>query len=634
MTILNLVCDRLKQHFPRDVMTNFVIHSVSVPGLGCVMRYPMIEATRATIIKRRIRRSVALISICLLIATLLPRETLADTTSLTELVGADVGISVEINGLKSQLNDLPNAEWFRRLTQLPFVKTWQQGPEYTRFQVGKSGLEALVNLPLDRFAAELFGESVLLVIVPNPNGKPDAMLLSKAERDDSWDRVLRLWDQLEAHEVQTMSAYGRSFQRRRKKLDGQKSGPDIFTTRVGRTLAMSESETQIRSVLARAESNTTVKTSTNLANSSPYKSAIVALAESCSIRVVVNPRIWDVEFQKSPPADAWVSEVWKKLEWLATGIDLHDGVVFHAVVHHETSGLPDIWQQVVKASQTKSNLAERLPANSLLAGEIRLSTKLLNWIRTLDQSERSQRDWQTFAKGAYGLLGRDLFEEVLPYFHSNLGAAVVPNLTLNEQTAPVDAILAWEFAASQDDAAVTERPTLRESLDSGLSALLNFSAMSHNSRNPESPAVIRRTLGERSVTRWLDGLRPYRPAFGVFEHQLLLATNPQLISAFASQPSAKSLATEPLFVATRSRYFADQPQWLFMNARVARQFVKENHEPLSRQLAYWRKIEATSAGKHLDRLTEILTPFDVAFSSINLSSNEVRWTTGLITQEK
>jgi hypothetical protein len=574
---------------------------------------------------------VLLISICFLIAALRPSEARAEVPLLTELVGADVGISVELNGLKEQFRDLPNAEWFRRMAQLPFVKTWQQGPEYAKFQAGKAGLEALVGLPLDRFAAELFGESVLLVIVPVPNSKPEAMLLSRAERDDSWDRVLRLWDQLEAHDVQTMSAYGRSFQRRRKQVEGQMSGPDLFTTKVGRTLAISESETQIRNVLARAETSTAANGPTTLANSAQYKSAIAALPESCSLRIVMNPRVWDIEFQKAPPSEAWVSEVWKKLAWLSAGLDLHDGVVFHAVVHHETGGLPDVWQQVVRASQATSNLAERLPANSLLAGELRFDPKLLNWIRTLDSSERSRRDWQTFAKGARGLLGRDLFDEVLRHFHPQLGGAIVPNQTLNDQSAPVDALLAWEFMTPSDDAAVAERPTLRESLDSGLSALLNFMAMSHNSQNPESSAIIRRTLNDGSVIRWLEGISPYRPAFGVLDRQLLVATNPRLISEFASQPTSKSLVMEPLFVTTRARHFADRPQWLFLNVSLARQFVKENREPLSRQLATWRKTEATNAGKHLDRLAEMLTPFDVAFSAIKLSAGEVRWTSGLVT---
>ncbi len=580
-------------------------------------------------LKRLLARNVA--SICLLIAIFSPNVARADAPLLTELVGTDVGICVEINGLKKQFDDLPNAEWFRRLIQLPFVKAWQQGPEYAKLQVGKVGLEALVGLPLDRFAAELFGDSVLLVIVPTENGKPEAMLLSRAERDDSWDRVLRLWDQLEAHDVQTMSAYGRSFQRRRKKVDGLKAGPDLFTTKVGRTLAISESETQIRSVLARADSNTGANVPTNLANFTPYKSATAALPEGCSIRVVMNPRVWDTEFQKSPPQEAWISEVWKKLEWLSVGVELHDGVVFHAVVHHETGGLPEAWQQVVQASQAKSDLAARLPANSLLAGEIQLDPKLFDWIRTLDQSDRSRRDWQTFAKVARGLLGRELFAEVLPHFHPNLGGAIVPSTALNEQSAPVDAVLAWEFSAPQNETATAEQPTLRESLDSGLSALLNFSAMSHNGQNPESAAVIRRTLHEGSVIRWLEGLSPYRPAFGVLERHLLVATSPQLISAFQIQSAEKSLATEPLFSTVRSRHFADQTQWLFVNAFVVRQFVNDNREPLSRQLAYWRKIEVSKADKHLDRLTEMLSPFDVAFSAIKLSAGEVRWTSGFVT---
>ena len=155
-------------------------------------------------------REIAVVGICLLIGVLPDAWTRADETSLTELVGADTGVSIEIHGLKQHLNDLPNTEWFRRLTQLPFVRKWQQGPEFAKWQAGKTSLEAMIGQPLDRFASELFGESMLLAIVPSKSGKPDALLLSRAERDDSWDGVLKLWDQLEPHDVQTQTVFGNS----------------------------------------------------------------------------------------------------------------------------------------------------------------------------------------------------------------------------------------------------------------------------------------------------------------------------------------------------------------------------------------------------------------------------------------
>ena len=574
---------------------------------------------------------IVCVGLCLLIVAWLPQETRADEPSLTELVGTDVGICIEVHGLKEHFSDLPNAEWFRRLTQLPFVKKWQQGPEFSKLQAGRVTLEALVGQPLDQFSVELLGESVLLAIVPTQQGKPTVVLLSRAAREDSWDRVLRLWDQLEAHDVQTMSAFGRSFQRRRKKVDGQKAGPDLFTAKVGRTLAISESEEQIRNVLARTDTTATANGLTNLASLPQYKNAMTALPKSCSIRVLVNPRVWDAEFQRNKPADAWISAGWKKLEWLTAGIELREGVVLHAVVRHDTGGLPDVWQQVLQASQETSDLAARLPANAMLAGVLRLDPKLVNWVRTLDQSERSQRDWQTFAKVSRGLLGRDLFEEVLPHFRPNLGGAIVPTLPLREQAAPVDALLAWEYSIPVTEDGVEGQPTFQESLDASLSALLSFAATSHNGNNPESPAVVRRMLREDMVLRWLEGLSPYRPAFGVLEKHLLVASNPQLISNFPKTSVAISLASEPLFATVRSRHFEDYSQWLFLNASATRRFVVENHEPLSGQLAYWRKIEASSAGQHLDRLAEMLTPFDTAFSATKISAGEVRWTVGLVT---
>ena len=189
----------------------------------------------------------------------------------------------------------------------------------------------------------------------------------------------------------------------------------------------------------------------------------------------------------------------------------------------------------------------------------------------------------------------------------------------------------FEYSIPVKEDGVEGQPTFRESLDASLSALLSFAATSHNGNNPESSAVVRRMLRDDMVLRWLEGLSPYRPAFGVLEKHLLVASNPQLISNFPKTSVAISLASEPLFATVRSRHFEDHSQWLFLNASATRRFVEEYHEPLSGQLAYWRKIEASSAGQHLDRLAEMLTPFDTAFSATKISAGEVRWTVGLVT---
>ncbi|HLQ46512.1 MAG TPA: hypothetical protein VK137_17340, partial [Planctomycetaceae bacterium] len=238
---------------------------------------------------REVLRAIATVGVCLLIGAVSPTRARADEPSLTELVGADVGLSVEINGLKTQLRELPSAEWFRRLQQLSFVRQWRQGSEFAKWQAGQASLEAMAGQPLDRFAAELFGESVLLAVSPSKSGKPVAVLLSRAEREDSWDRALRLWDQLEAHDVRTLSVSGHGLQRRRKQVDGQKGGSDIFTARLGRTLAISESEEHIRDVFARLEAASTAKQFATLAQSPQFQRAVESLPTGCAIRVVVNP---------------------------------------------------------------------------------------------------------------------------------------------------------------------------------------------------------------------------------------------------------------------------------------------------------------------------------------------------------
>lgn len=558
----------------------------------------------------------------------------ADEPELTSLIGEDVGLCVEIRNLRSHLRDVPSAEWFRRLRELPFVKRWQQGPEFAKWQMGQATLTAVIGQPLDQFASELFGESVVLAVSPSLSGSPVGVLLSRASKDDTWDRVLTLWDQLEAHDVQSKSVFGRSFQCRKKKANGQTTGPDIYTVKLGRILAISEREELIRDVLARFASMPNADRVDSLDQSPAYRKAIAALPESCAVRVFANPRRWENDLRKNPAAERLLP-LWQKLEWGSAGIELRDGLIGHAVVHHETTGLPTLWQKLVEASATPSDLAARLPAEAVFAGEARIAPELLRWLSTLDDSEKARTDWQTFGKVTRGLLGRDLFDDVLPHSRPSLGGAIVPKQPVEERSAPVDGLLAWQLDWSRGSSSLDGQPELRESLDGALLTLLNFAAMAHNSRNPDSPATLRVQHREALTVKWLDRLPPYRPAFGLSSEHVLLATDPQLITAFHDLTgNGRSLKSERLFVAVHSRHITDHSHWLYLNSRAAREFLVEHHEPLSRQVAHWRKLAAPSAAVQLDRVREILTPFDAVFLAAKVTPGEVRFTTGVVTPQQ
>ncbi len=568
---------------------------------------------------------------CLLGSVWPLRSACADEAELTSLVGDNVGLCVELRGLGSHIRDVPSAEWFRRVRELSLVKRWQQGPEFSKWQAGLNGLTLLLGQPIDQFASELFGESVVIAISPSESGPPMAVLLSRAAKDDTWDRVLALWDQLEAHDVQTKSALGRSFQLRRKKTNGQTTGPDLFTVKLGRTLAISEREELILDVIARATSASNDTRAKPLDQSPAYRRAMSELPERSVVRLFADPRRWDDIISKGPN---WLMPLWSRLQWLSVGLEVREGLVFHAVAKHDTNNLPPAWQKFVAVSETLSDLPARLPANSLLAGETRITPDLFRVLRTLDPSEKSQRDWLTFGKVTRGLLGRDLFDDVLPHARPNLGGAVVAKVPVAEESAPIDGLIAWPFDLSQETPNDGEQPALRESLDGALLTLLNFAAVAHNSRNPDSPATLKVQHRGAMTIRWLDHLPPCRPGYGLSTGHLLFASDPQLIAAFSDRTGAEGgLDSQPLFATTRSRHFSGHSQWLFLNARTAREFLDEQREPLSRQVAHWRNIAPPSAAAHLGRVQELLTPFDAAFFAAKITSGEIRFTAGAVTPE-
>lgn len=576
----------------------------------------------------------AILWTCPLLSSLCLGRANADEPELTSLLSTDVGLTVEVRDLRSHLREVPSAEWFRRLREIPLVKRWQQGSEFAKWQAGQATLTVLIGQPLDQFVSELFGESVVLAVSPSKTGPPGIVLLSRAAKDDSWDRVLALWDQLEAHEVQTKSAFGRSFQRRQKKTNGQTSGPDLFTVKLGRILAISEREELIQDVIARSAATPNTDAAKSLNQSPAYQHAIAALPERCAVRVFANPRPWEDELRKDSATAEWLLPLWQKMEWVSAGVELRDGIIGHAVVHHDTANLPVVWQKIVEASATPSDLSARLPADAVLAGEARITPDLLKWLRALDDSEKAKSDWQTFGKVTRGLLGRDLVDEVLPHARPSLGGAVVPKRPVEERSAPIDGLLAWQFDLSRDSSQRDGQPSMRESLDGALLTLLNFAAIAHNSRNPDSPAMLRIQHREALTIKWLDRLPPYRPAFGLSADNVLLATDPELISAFHDRSANDAaLKSEPLFAAVQSRHFAVHSHWLFVNSRATREFLAEQHEPLSRQIAHWRKLAPPSVAAQLDRVREILTPFDAAFLASKVAPGEVRFTLGAVTPD-
>ena len=584
---------------------------------------------------RSIRWIAGLILVCFFGTDLFLKRVAADEPELTSLIGENVGLCLEIRDLGSQIRDVPSTEWFRRVRDLSLVKRWQQGPEFAKWQAGQAGLAILLGQSLDQFVTELFGESVVIAISPSPTGTPTAVLLSRAAKDDTWDRVLALWDQLEAHDVQTKSAFGRSYQLRRKKTNGQTTGPDLYTVKLGRTLAISEREELILDVIVRATSELKDDRAKPLGQSAAYRRAIAELPERSVVRLFVDPRRWDNDVAKDATSAAWLRPLWQRLQWFSAGVEVNEGLVFHAIAHHDTSELPTVWQKFVAASETPSDLSARLPADSLLAGETRLTPELFRSLQTLDPSEKSQRDWQTFGKVTRGLLGRHLLDEVLPHARPNIGGAIVAKSPVDEQSTPVDGLLAWPFDLSNDGSNKSDQPALRESLDGALLTLLNFAAVAHNSRNPDSPATLMVRHRESLTVRWLDNLPPFRPAYGLSTGHLLLASDPRLISAFDERSGAENgLGAESLFATIRSRHFSKHSQWLFLNARTTRKFLDEQREPLSRQVAHWRNIAPPSAAVHLSRVQELLTPFDAAFVAAKVSAGEIRFTAGLVTPDE
>jgi hypothetical protein len=360
------------------------------------------------------------------------------------------------------------------------------------------------------------------------------------------------------------------------------------------------------------------------------------LAAGTENSVYLNPRAWDAVLRIetiAQSADAGArafARLWQRFEALALGVRLQEGIVAELIVRYDGAGLPPTWRRFVEQTAPPRDIWERTPGDALLAFAGPNDLALLGSALAAWAPPGKNRDWDRLRQVARGLLlGRDLFDDVLPKLES-CGAYVVarPNREAPGQPPPglpLEALAVFTLpsstATADDPSAV---PDLRASLENALNTGLNVLAAAQNAKGSETVAAVRTSEREGLRLRWIEGAGPHQPAYGLTATHLILASSPQLIRDFEQPPRAPS----PSYEHVAQQYFAGENQVLFVNLARISQFLGDQRESLTRQTAASHGVSEPEAAQRLQRINELLQLLDAGFIAGHLHEDSLRIVVG------
>lgn len=355
------------------------------------------------------------------------------------------------------------------------------------------------------------------------------------------------------------------------------------------------------------------------------------------------------------PACRTIQAAWRRCEWLALGVQIDRGIVVEGIAQYRTTGMSDAAVRLIRSMAGPAELLRLAPPDAFVVLACRQPFgTFLRHLAIGQAREQPSPDWDSFRQVSRGvLLGLDLIDDVLPSFRENIGGYLVPRSDARPDELPFDGLFAAELPApeaSSSSQATTDRPhatgakkavssqagpTVRDAIDNGLNMTLNAAAAYFNMRSNGTPAVVHSddNLAKGTHLRWLEGLGPYQPAYGMTSHYLVLSTSPQAVKNFAKRESDEVARTDghtsswqgPLGIAELAKqYFPKENQILYIDTAAMRRFLETHGKQLIEHAVRVGSIPSAHAERALDKFMDVTGLFDSVFVAARLGDGSAR----------
>jgi hypothetical protein len=597
---------------------------------------------------------------------------------LVRLVGRDAGLCVEVPRLDETLTAFEQGEFFHRLERSKIYAEWKAGSEYHRVADIARVVEKLTGKPARQFVREIFGTAVVVAAYTEPGPKMSAVLMSEAMSRETLDAAIHAWNRVEPPRIEAVEFSGHTYYRRLCAAKPGHAALTLYYATLDRTLVLSDREELVRRALTLSDQ---AASHASLLDLPAYQQARQSLGQSCSARAYINPRAFDAMLgiggagiesarpasqtsglKTGPSSEAakpinsavcqTIQAAWRSCEWLAIGVETDRGIVLEGVAHYSAAGLSKGVQRLIRSMSGPPELLRLVPGDAFVVLACRQPFGSLLRQALTGQAKAAAvggpAEWETFRQVSRGLLlGLDLVDDVLPSFRENFGGYLAPRQGAKPEELPFDGLLAAELPSTGSSGAAHEpastsprvRPSARDAIDNALNTGFNFAAAYFNMSSTGAPAVVRTESeqGRGTRVRWIDGLGPYQPAYGLTSRYLVLATGPQAVRNLAvreaadnAQPAGQvaggaSSRRLPASIETvAKRYFPSENQLFFIDTAAIRRFLHAHGPQLVQHAIRVRSITSEHAEKTLAKFLDVAGLFDTVFAAGRLGDGSAR----------
>ncbi|WP_417375246.1 DUF3352 domain-containing protein [Gimesia maris] len=550
---------------------------------------------------------------------------------LSQLVDEKAGVYLEATDLNSHVKQFLLSPLVNRFRKTQVFQTWLQSQDVINLKQGLRDIESVTNQPLLPLLNDLFGKSVGLAIFNHgPKQNPSLLLLTTVRDPAVVQKLLDDWFTKTGIKVTSSTFQGTTCYKASQQDDP--SAPVVTYAFLDQTLVVSDRRSNLESTI-RLYQNQSSENQQSLFHLEMYRRARGVLAEDVTGSVFLNPRAWDEHIK--PPKneiEQGVVNWWKKTGALIAGLHLKNTVAVEAVIlfNSEAIDLP-----LLNILQTPAEIPDPytlIPKKALAVLSGHLNVNLLTNRIVSYYAEKNPEKWQKFLAVSTGLLGGlDPVTEVSKALGPSVLFYSVPRKTLSFDAISFDGLVAMQLTTADTEPGTTDKSKYQSALENVANFLMNSMLSHHNAEAApgHQTSILKIEDHEQYHMRWIESLGPYRPAYGINERQLVVASSPELVREFFTLKSEESLAALPLFQSWKETFFREEKQLCFLNIASIRAFIEQNSDFLAEQLSKGHGGNLEKGKKKLAGLKSLLQSFDGLFFAAGLQKTQVRVIFGL-----
>jgi len=528
---------------------------------------------------------------------------------LRSLVGADVGLCIELNQLDSQAAVLNDGRLVKRFRAWPVYRKWLSSEDYKRFNIGLQLVRTLTGKPAWQVAKELFGRQAILAVYRLGRDRPIGVLLTTLRNGEELDAMLDVISRMDPRSTESRTYRGEEYQCRLQQNPDTGQAPQFYL-RLGKQVAFSDDERAIQRVIdLHVRKLPGGGERRSLLQQPLYTTMANGLRDQALLNVFVNLRIWNDAQRPSNP-------VWDSVDAVFAGVRVTDSVVVEAVGHLAKEPVPG-WSEFCRQVSGVPEFLALAPRSSLVVAAGRLPGPFLATAIAALVKHRPHRDLQVLRSLMAGLLLQwDPIDGLLPALGPNWGAYITPATPAAGW--PVTGVAAVELSelGQVDD----RLPALQTALDNALLTGLRFVGTDRQRR--ESEPTLHREIGDATTLRWLQGFAGLTPAYALRGDRLVVGGDTAHVRrAISETPRDAAPVGLPRALLT------EFGQVVYINIAGIRHLISTEGERLSAML---RVPNGSDEAQRRQRLVEALSLLDAAFVGVRCEHETVRIVVGAV----